>query len=70
MPNWCSTDYMLVGATENVRRLLVDLEQAVSVDCWLVSVRKALLPESCGMDIPCRGEVSYLDDELHEIEIV
>lgn len=66
MANWCSTDYMFVGATENARRLLADLEQAVCADSWLADVRKALLPESCGMDIPCRGEVSYLDDELHE----
>lgn len=66
MANWCSTDYMFVGATENARRLLADLEQAVCADSWLAYVRKALLPESCGMDIPCRGEVSYLDDELHE----
>lgn len=66
MANRCSTDYMFVGATENARRLLADLEQAVCADSWLAYVRKALLPESCGMDIPCRGEVSYLDDELHE----
>lgn len=66
MANWCSTDYMFVGATENARRLLADLEQAVCADSWLAYVRKALLLESCGMDIPCRGEVSYLDDELHE----
>ena len=56
MANWCSTDYLFVGDTEDARRLLADLEQAVSVDSWLAYVRKSLLPESCGTDIPCRGE--------------
>ena len=66
MANWCSTEYLFVGATGNARRLLADLKQVTSVDCWLVYVRENLLPESCGTDIPCRGEVSYLDDELHD----
>ncbi len=78
MPNWCTTDYTLIGEKESVIKLFNDLKQVVDVDrtkeskpftflgnsYWLGYIQKSLLPD-VKEELPARGELSYIDEDIH-----
>lgn len=67
MPNWCDTDYRVIGPGNEIRKMKKHLEKAISKELhpsdfhasWLGNV--AL---EAGIDwnkIPCRGTLDYID---------
>lgn len=76
MPNWCSTNYQIVGKQQNVEKLFKELKKVLSKDnlvlpdpSWLGYIVSDIL----GIDsekecIPCRGSISYMDEEIGDDE--
>lgn len=79
MPNWCSTDYQIVGNRTEVHKLYNKFKQVIATDrsyekdgttflpnsSWLGYVVKDIL----GIDpetekIPCRGTIEWLQEEV------
>lgn len=81
MPNWCTTDYALVGKKESVLKLFNDLKQVVEVvrtkeskpftflgnSYWLGYIQENLLPE-VKEKLPARGELSFIDEDIHSYD--
>lgn len=77
MANLCCTEYVLYGAQEKVLELYNDLKEVLDVDRTEESrpftfsgssyrlgyVRQSLLPEVTE-ELPARGEISYIDEEI------
>lgn len=82
MPNWCSTNYQIIGKQQNVENLFERLQIVLSTDrsdkqkdsflpdpWWLGYVVSDILgidPEKEG--VPCRGSISYMDEEMDDDE--
>ena len=82
MPNWCSTDYQIIGKQQNVENLFKGLQKVLSTNrgdkkkdsflpdaSWLGYVVSDIL----GIDhekecVPCRGSISYIDEEMDNDE--
>lgn len=74
MPNWCITNYHFVGAKEeidNLHKKLTDWTSEKTIEnsfgkTWLGQVADGL-----GVDwnsIPCRGHITYMDDQLYDTD--
>ena len=79
MPNWCSTDYQIVGNRTEVQNLYNKFKQVVTTDrsyekdsttflpnsSWLGYVVKDILEiDPKTESIPCRGHIVWLEEEL------
>lgn len=79
MPNWASTDYQIVGNRTEVQNLYNKFKQVVTTDrshekdgttflpnsSWLGYVVKDILGiDPATEEIPCRGKIEWLQEEL------
>jgi hypothetical protein len=79
MPNWCSTDYQIVGNKNEVENLYNKFKQVVATDrsyekdgttflpnsSWLGYVVKDILGINPELEIiPCRGTIEWLEEDL------
>ena len=75
MPNWCSTDYQIVGNRTEVQNLYNKFKQLIAIDrsdekdgtifCWLGYVVKDILEmDPTTEQILCRGTIEWLQEEL------
>ena len=79
MPNWCSTDYQIVGIRTEVQNLYNKFKKVIATDrsyekdgttflpnsSWLGYVVKDILEIDPETEvIPCRGTIEWLQEEL------
>ena len=82
MPNWCSTDYQIVGKQQNVENLFKELQKVLSTDrsdkkrdsflpdtSWIGYVASDILDIDSEKEcVPCRGSISYMDEKMDDDE--